>query len=480
MPALFRHALMAAALALPAASFVAPFAAQPAAAQSLMALHDAARQHDAALQAAQAQLQAARARAGQARAGLLPQAGLSGNVTRSHLDVHLGAIDNARSLTQRNLNLNASQPLYRPANRITATQGERQVALAEMQWQAAAQELITRLAQAYFDVLAAHDSLELARAFKAAVGQQLESARQNFEVGNATITDSREAQARFDLARAQEIAAENEWRVARLALEQVTGLPAPAPRPLAQPVQLPEGLLKTPLTGAESHESAEAWAQLAQERSPAIAQARLALEVAELETRKAKTGHLPTVDLQAAYGWQQYPNGNPSVSTMPYAPYRHRAASVGVAVNVPLFAGFAVQERVRETLSLQDKARAELEGARRNVTQAVRSAFYGLQSGLAQVAALQAAEKSSLTALQASQTGLEAGVRISLDVLNAQTQLYQTRRDLARARYAVLTGALRLRQASGTLQEEDLLPINALLEPQQKEEPEEPAAPGQP
>ena len=457
MPALFRHALMAAALALPAASFVA----QPAAAHSLMALHDAARQHDAALQAAQAQLQAARARAGQARAGLLPQAGLSGNITRSHLDVHLGAIDNARSLTQRSLNLNASQPLYRPANRITATQGERQMALAEMQWQAAAQELITRLAQAYFDVLAAHDSLELARAFKAAVGQQLESARQNFEVGNATITDSREAQARFDLAHAQEIAAENEWRVARLALEQVTGLPAPAPRPLAQPVQLPEGLLKTPLTGAESHESADAWAQLAQERSPAIAQARLALEVAELETRKAKTGHLPTVDLQAAYGWQQYPNGNPSVSTMPYAPYRHRAASVGVAVNVPLFAGFAVQERVRETLSL-------------------RSAFYGLQSGLAQVAALQAAEKSSLTALQASQTGLEAGVRISLDVLNAQTQLYQTRRDLARARYAVLTGALRLRQASGTLQEEDLLPINALLEPQQKEEPEEPAAPGQP
>ena len=463
MPALFRHALMAAALALPAASFVAPFAAQPAAAQSLMALHDAARQHDAALQAAQAQLQAARARAGQARAGLLPQAGLSGNIMRSHLDVHLGAIDNARSITQRSLNLNASQPLYRPANRITATQGERQVALAEMQWQAAA-----------------HDSLELARAFKAAVGQQLESARQNFEVGNATITDSREAQARFDLAHAQEIAAENEWRVARLALEQVTGLPAPAPRPLAQPVQLPEGLLKTPLTGAESHESADAWAQLAQERSPAIAQARLALEVAELETRKAKTGHLPTVDLQAAYGWQQYPNGNPSVSTMPYAPYRHRAASVGVAVNVPLFAGFAVQERVRETLSLQDKARAELEGARRNVTQAVRSAFYGLQSGLAQVAALQAAEKSSLTALQASQTGLEAGVRISLDVLNAQTQLYQTRRDLARARYAVLTGALRLRQASGTLQEEDLQPINALLEPQQKEEPEEPAAPGQP
>lgn len=132
MPALFRHALMAAALALPAASFVAPFAAQPAAAQSLMALHDAARQHDAALQAAQAQLQAARARAGQARAGLLPQAGLSGNVTRSHLDVHLGAIDNTRSLTQRNLSLNASQPLYRPANRITATQGERQMALAEM------------------------------------------------------------------------------------------------------------------------------------------------------------------------------------------------------------------------------------------------------------------------------------------------------------------------------------------------------------
>ena len=361
MPALpvFRPALIAAAL----------LCAQGAFAQSLVALHDAARQHDAALQAAQAQLQAAQARAGQARAGLLPQVSVSGSAMRTHIDVHLGAGENTRALGQRNLNLNASQPLYRPANRITARQGERQVALAEAQLQASEQDLLTRLAQAYFDVLAAHDGLELARAFKAAVGQQLEAARQNFEVGNATITDSREAQARFDLAQAQEIAAENEWRVARLALEQVTGLPAPGPLPLAQPVRLPRDLLKTPLEGAESHETADAWAQQAQEHNPAIAQARLALEVAKLETGKAKTGHLPTVDLQASYGWQQYPDGNPNVSTMPYAPYRHRAASVGVAVNVPLFAGFAVQERVRETLSLQDKARAELEGARRNVTQ---------------------------------------------------------------------------------------------------------------
>ncbi len=455
MPALpvFRPALIAAAL----------LCAQGAFAQSLVALHEAARQHDAALQAAQAQLQAAQARAGQARAGLLPQVGLSGSAMRTHIDVHLGAGENTRALGQRNLNLNASQPLYRPANRITARQGERQVALAEAQLQAAEQDLLTRLAQAYFDVLAAHDGLELARAFKAAVGQQLEAARQNFEVGNATITDSREAQARFDLAQAQEIAAENEWRVARLALEQVTGLPAPGPLPLAQPVRLPRDLLKTPLEGAESHETADAWAQQAQEHNPAIAQARLALEVAKLETGKAKTGHLPTVDLQASYGWQQYPDGNPNVSTMPYAPYRHRAASVGVAVNVPLFAGFAVQERVRETLALQDKARADLEGARLNVAQAARSAFYGLQSGLARVAALEAAEKSSLTALEASQTGHEAGVRISLDVLNAQTQLYQTRRDLARARYAVLTGALKLRQIGGTLQAQDLQPINALL-----------------
>ncbi|MGP1517312.1 MAG: TolC family protein [Ottowia sp.] len=472
---------------LPAALALAALAAAPAAAQNLATLHQAARQHDSALQAARAAVDAAHGRAGQARAALLPQLALTGDAFRHHADVTLDHHGSRRAYNQQSAALSASQSLYRPANGLTARQGQRQIPLAQARLQAAEQALIARVAQAYFDVLAAHDSLELARAFKAAVGQQLEAARQSFDAGAATIVDSREAQARHDLARAQEIAAENEWRIAQLALSQITGQPAPDPRPLAQPAPAPEALARLLLTpeaaeapaataeqnGQQTEQQAEqqaarqadAWAHLAEQHHPAVAQARLALEVAELEIEKAKAGHLPSVDLQARYGWQRNPDGNPSIHARPFASYRHGIASAGVAVTIPLFTGFAVQERVRETLALQEQARAELQGAQEAAAQAARSASYQLQSALARLQALLAAEQSSLTALQASQTGYEVGVRINIDVLNAQTQLYQTRRDLAHARYAVLTGALKLRQASGTLTEADLNPINAWLAP---------------
>ena len=310
-----------------------------------------------------------------------------------------------------------------------------------------------RLSQAYFDVLAAEESLAFVRALKAAVAEQLESAKRNFEVGNATITDSREAQARFDLATAQEIAAENDLRVKKLALDQLVGLTGVDPRPLAQPIVLPQ----------PQPQDVNTWVDRAVNQHPAVVQSRMALDIARLETAKAKTGHLPTVDLQASVGQNRYPDGNPSVSAAPSARYRSTNAGVGVVLNWPLFAGFAVENRVRETLSLEDKARADLENIQRTVAQATRAAYFGVQSGHGQVAALEAAEASSLTALQANQLGYQVGVRINIDVLNAQSQLYQTRRDLARARYDVLVGLLRLKQASGTLSADDLLPINQML-----------------
>ena len=134
-----------------------------------------------------------------------------------------------------------------------------------------------------------------------------------------------------------------------------------------------------------------------------------------------------------------------------------------MALNVPLFAGFAVQNRVKETLSLEDKARADLDNARRTVAQATRTAFFGVQSGLAQVSALQAAETSTQSALDANLLGYQVGVRVNIDVLNAQSQLYQTKRDLAQARYGVLMGLLRLRQAAGTLTDADVAAVDALL-----------------
>ena len=422
--------------------------AVPAQAQSLMALVESARSYDAPWQSAKAQLDAATSRAEQARAGLLPSAALSAGLSRANTSISAPTAD--RSLTTQTVGINATQPLYRPANRITLQQGLRGVDVAQAQLDGVTQDLLVRVSQGYFDVLAAQDTLAFVQAQKAAVSEQLAAAKRNFEVGTSTVTDSREAQARYDLVVAQEIAADNDLRVKKLALDQLVGRTGTQPLPLAQPLQLP-----TVQPG-----DVATWVQQAQDAQPLVRQASIALDVAQLETKKAQTGHLPTVDLQAGYNIQRSPNGTVSA---PGINSRTNSASVGVALNVPLFAGFAVQNRIKETLALEEKARADLENLRRTVAQSTRAAFFGVQSGQGQVKALEAAEASSQSALEANQLGYQVGVRINIDVLNAQSQLYQTKRDLAQARYNVLLGTLKLRQAAGTLQEADVQAIDALL-----------------
>jgi outer membrane protein len=287
------------------------------------------------------------------------------------------------------------------------------------------------------------------QAQKTAVAEQLASARRNFEVGTATITDTREAQARFDLVVAQEIAAENDLRVKKLTLDQLVGKPDARPHPLAAASGLPNLL----------PEDVNIWVQQAQEQHPAIRQARIALEIANLETDKAKAGHLPTLDLNAS----QTVNRNINGSVLSTQDSRTTNTTVGVQFVMPLFAGFATQNRLRETVALQEKARADLDAAQRNVAQGTRTAYYGVVSGQGQVRALQAAEASSQSALDANKLGYQVGVRINIDVLNSQSQLFQTKRDLAKARYDVLVGGLKLRQANGTLKSEDLQGVNALL-----------------
>ncbi|WP_042423699.1 TolC family outer membrane protein [Comamonas granuli] len=435
---------------LPLALALGAALALPAQAQSLLELVESARSYDSAWQSAQAQLEAAQRRADQARAGLLPSAALSAGVARADTEVSRPPVQ--FNGTTRSAAISAAQPLYRPANRISYEQGQRGVDVAQAQLDAALQDLLVRVSQAYFDVLAAQDTLTFVQAQKTAVAEQLAAARRNFEVGTATITDTREAQARFDLVTAQEIAAENDLRVKKLALDQLVGRSDAQPRPLALPVQLP---------GVQPADVAH-WVQTAQDQQPGVRQAQLALEVARLETRKAETGHLPTVDLQASYAIQHNPNGT---VTAPTLNTRTTNATVGVALNMPLFAGFAVQNRVKETLALEQKAEADLETVRRSVAQATRSAFFGVQSGAGQVQALEAAEASSQSALDANKLGYQVGVRINIDVLNAQSQLYQTKRDLAVARYNVLVGQLRLRQAAGTLTLDDVAAVNTLLAP---------------
>ena len=209
-------------------------------------------------------------------------------------------------------------------------------------------------------------------------------------------------------------------------------------------------------------EEVNTWVDLSQAQHPSIKQAQIALDVAELETQKAEAGHKPTVDLVGSYTGTRNDNGT-STSGSSSVGSKVYTGTVGVNVNIPLFAGFATQGRIKETLALEDKARNDLEGARRAVAQGTRTAYFGVVSGQGQVKALEAAEASSQSALEANQLGYRVGVRINIDVLNAQSQLFQTKRDLAKARYDVLVGGLKLRQANGTLQAQDLSVVNGLL-----------------
>ena len=416
-------------------------------AQSLVELYESARAFDASYQSARLQYDANLARAEQARAGLLPTAGLAAGVSRSAFENTNPQVD--RSFNTQNATLSASQPLYRPANVATYQQGVRQVDLAKAQLEAAEQDLVVRTSQAYFDVLAAQDTLTFVVAQKAAVAEQLAFAKRNFEVGTSTITDTREAQARYDLVVAQEIAAENELRVKKIVLDQLVGKAESQPKGLSVPITLP------PVAPADVN----TWVQQSEALHPSIRQARGNLDIAELEVRKAEAGHKPTLDAVASYNITRNPSGTATIALGG----RANTANLGLQLNVPLFAGFSTQNRIRETLSLRDKAGSDLEGARRTVSQGTRTAFFGVESGQGQVRALEAAELSSQSALDANKLGYQVGVRINIDVLNAQSQLFQTKRDLAQARYNVLLGGLRLRQANGSLSPADLQPINSLL-----------------
>ena len=425
-----------------ALSAALPLAAQ---AQSLMDLYSAAKGYDATYQSAKSQFDATMAKADQARAAILPSAGLALSGANTNQEV---LPTPARSYATQTATVSASQPLYRPANWASYAQGKKSMDLAKAQWEQADQDLIVRVTQAYFDVLASTDNLAFVKSQKTAVGEQLASAKRNFEVGTSTITDSREAQARFDLVTAQELAADNDLLVKSLALQQLVGQQNAQPKPLKAPVVL------APVVPADVNQ----WVAQSQTKHPAIQQADVGLEVARLETQKAEAGHKPTLDLVGSYTAVN----NSGSSTSP-ADSRVNVATVGLNLNFPLFAGFSTQNRIKETLALEEKARADLENAKRSVAQGTRTAYFGVQSGQAQVLALQAAEASSQSALEANQLGYQVGVRINIDVLNSQSQLFDTKAKLAKARYDVLVGGLRLRQASGTLTADDLLPINSQL-----------------
>lgn len=377
----------------------------------------------------------------QGRAALLPVVGFGGNYSR--------AGESWKTITN-NYSLQLTQPLFRPAYWQQYQESKLSVAAGEVKFAQAEQDLMLRVSQAYFDTLTAQDVLATLQAQKSAIAEQLASAKRNFEVGTATITDSNEAQASYDLVIAQEIAASNNLEVARNVLQQIIGKP---PAPLAT-------LRASVQLSAPQPAAIENWVSSAEQQNFGVVGQEIALNSAKYEIKRNRAGHLPTVDLVASRA-----HSDVSGSPIPFYNISQTGNSIGVQWTIPLYAGGAVNSGVRQAVALEDKARSDLESARRNAALNARQAYLGVNSGLAQIKAYEAAEISSQSSLDSNRLGYQVGVRINIDVLNAQQQLYSTRRDLAKARYDTLMNSLKLKSAVGALKEEDLQKINALLTP---------------
>lgn len=431
--------------------------ASSAQAQSLVEMYEAARGYDAGFISAKAQFEANLAKANQALGGILPNIAVSVSQVRTDFQRQSQGAERTAvtELETKTTAATLTQPIYRPAAWATYRQGGRQLQQAAAQYESAEHDLLIRVSQAYFDVLTSEDNFELVQNQKKAVSEQLASAQRNFEVGTATITGVRDAQARYDLANAQAIAAENDLRTKRLALNMVVGLNDAKPKRLAK---------NTTLVAAPK-EDVNAWVSQAHTSSPAVRQAQLAVEVADFEMDKATAVHKPTLDAQMTYGRTENLKGAFIGTTYSSTPSTTWNPTVGLVLNVPLFTGFSGVYKVKEAIALKDKAQSDLENARRGTEQATRNTYFGLLAGLSQVKAYEAAEASSQSALDANKLGYSVGVNINIDVLNSQSQLYQTKRDLAKARYDVLVTNLKLRQAAGTLTPADLQQINDLLAP---------------
>ena len=414
----------------------------------LMEALNAAQAYDSQFMSARAAREASAEKLPQGRSGLLPSVALTGSISKNDSEITSANPLFARTGISRpqNLQIQLKQPIFNLASFDLFSQGKLQTAIGDVQFEQAKMDLLLRVSQAYFDILAAQDAINFIQAQKTAITEQLASAKRNFEVGTATITDTHEAQARYDLTLAQEIAATNDLEVKRNALAVVIGK---TPGDLNQ---LSAGIkLSTPEPA-----NVDKWVENAATGNVGVVVQKLAVDIAKLEISRNRAGHFPSLDAIASR--------SESKGTSPFDPSgTSNINSVGLQLTIPLFSGFAVTSKIREAIALENKASADLDTAKRNASQAARTAYLGVQSGLSQVKALEAAEVSSNSALESNKLGYEVGVRINIDVLNAQQQLYSTRRDLAKARYDTLINSLKLKAATGSLTESDIAQINSLL-----------------
>ena len=433
-------------------ALAALFAAAPARADDLMQIYREAQLSDPTLAAARSSWAATQELVPQARSTLLPNvaAAASANINNFGETIRTDPrqeVDN-RNFRLGQLSVSAAQPLYRVQNKVAYDQAKQQVAQSDYTLASAQQDLVLRVAQAYFDVLLAEFNVELAESQKAAVSEQLAQAKRNFEVGVSTITDTNEAQAKFDSIVAQEISARNDLDNKRTALRAIIGR---MPQSLKRVGRNFEPQLPNPNT-------LDYWVDKALSENLAVRIAAYNFDIATLEVDRQKAGHLPTVDLVSSFSYQAG-----SGATNFSAGFDLHQLQIGVQLNVPIYQGGFVDSKVRQAIQLQDNARQNLEVARRVALFNAQTGYTGVTSAVASVKAFEQAVVSAQVAYDSNRLGQEVGVRTTLDVLNTQQNVFQARRDLAQSYFNYLIGVLRLKAAIGTLSEQDLEDINRRL-----------------
>jgi len=419
----------------------------PLNAAGLMDVYRDALEHDAEYAAARAAHMAAQEKLPQGRAGLLPTLTLAGVRRRQLINTNRGSevtIDNT------SLVITAIQPLFRMENFVAYEQSKIQVMQADAQFIIAAQDLILRVAQAYFDVLIALFNVGVEEDQKKAIGQQLKQAKGSFEAGTSTIVDTYEAQARFDLTVSRLIIARNALEVNKRKLQKITG-------------RFPDNLARLRESDLDlfalKYASMEDWLTVAEQNSLTIRVQQAVYEIAKKEVERARAGHYPTLDLVALYSDQEGVGGAITGQGIDLT-----SKEIGIQLNVPIFSGFAVQSRVREALANQERVFEDMKNTRRNTALQVSQQYLNATNGTALVRALRQAVISSKSQFESTKLGQEVGVRIEVDVLNAQGLYSIARRDLARAYYNFFMSRLRLKAEAGELDEEGLRQINEALQ----------------
>jgi outer membrane protein len=329
------------------------------------------------------------------------------------------------------------------------------VAQAEIDYLAAEQDLIVRVANAYFNVLAAEDTLEAEQAARQSIEKQLDQAQKRFDVGLIAITDVQEAQAAYDQSVANEITSKRNLATAKESLRAITD---------SYPGQLNKPDNNLPLI-MPNPQSESDWVETSLEQNLSYLSAQVGVEIAKSEIKVQRSGHLPTIGIQASKRDIDTDSlRSDSGSEFSPADNENINEGVGVQLNLPLYSGGQVNSRVRQAVARHRASKEKLERVARETTRVARDSYLGVISGIATVKALQQSVKSSATALQATEAGYEVGTRTTVDVLDARRRLYSSQKNLAISKYDYLKNILQLKQAAGTLTRSDLEQINNWLQ----------------